>query len=295
MVFGADNRPRPALLSLIMLAVLVLSVAAAWLLAVPRQAAYRHAIDILHSLDADTLSNYWATHDDTWFIAYDASGRIGWQGTLLGRAGKLFTGRTKTKLQLPNSPNFIDEERWGISDDLKTTDYTETSPTYKVISRDGAIRVRFLVESPNGIVKPVDLPPGGQGERVDNYLPPCLIELAVARVAKTQRGATFAIVDSSPFVQHQPALRMLNLAITPAGPHTVQVTLRGDTDITYVYILAADGDISEIQDLHGRITFKRATRQDVEKDFPDDVLPDPAPVPPVTPKEETPANSDGGE
>jgi hypothetical protein len=136
-----------------------------------------------------------------------------------------------------------------------------------------------------------ELPPGSQGERVDNYLPPCLIRLAVARVAKTQQAATFAIVDSSPFTEHHPALRMLDLAITPAGPHTVQATLRGDTDTTYIYILDGDGDISEIQDLHNRITFKRATRQDVQDHFPNDALP--APTPPA-PEEETPAGDAGG-
>jgi hypothetical protein len=271
-----------------MLVVLVLSVAAAWMVAFPRQRAYRHAVEMLHSFDAGTLSSYWSAHEESWFIAYDVAGRaIGWEGTFLRTSGNSFTGGTFTRL-----PDFADQEEWKVSGDLKTTDYAETFPHYSVHSQDGMISVKAAIQLSNGLRKVVALPGDGRSERVENYLPPFLIELAVARVAKTQQAATFAIVDSSPFAARQAVLRTLSLTIKPTGPHTVQTTIEGDPVVTMVYVLTNDGDVSEIQDLHNRITYKRASRQDVEKHFHDETLP--APMNPPAEKEETPA-SDAGE
>jgi hypothetical protein len=271
MVFSTDNRPRPALLSLIMLAVLVLSVAAAWLVAFPRQSAYRHAVDILRSFNARELNSYWSSHQETWFVAHDASGAIGWKSTFLQRSGNSFVGDT-----IARRSQLFRGEHWDISDDLKTIDYRATFPdfSYKVLQHEETIKVEFPVRLPNGTVRWVPLPPDGQGERVENYLPPCLIEQAVAHVAKTQQAATFAIVDGAPFAAHQPAMRTLNLAITPIGPHTVQTTAQGDTAITTIYILADDGSVSEIQDRQNRITYKRTTRENVEKQYPHERLPE---------------------
>lgn len=275
MVSDADNRSRPALLSLIMLAVLMLSIGAAWLVAFPRQTAYRHGIDVLHSFDARTLNDYWSRNAESLFIAHDVAGRpIGWKGTLRNHTGNFFLGRAMTRLSALSA-----DESWAISDDLKTADYAASSPHYSVHWQDEIISVKAAMVLPNGIRKVVALPP----ERLENYLPPCLLELAVARVAKTQQVATFAIVDSSLFAHNQPVIRTLNLTIKPTGPHIVQTTIQSDAAITAIYILGDDGTVSEIQE--DRITYKRATREDVEKYFPDVSFP--ARSTPAAPEEET--------
>jgi hypothetical protein len=262
--------------SLVLLGLLGVCVAVAWVLVQHEGGPAREAIDILAEVRKAGLAEYWKekTEKRQWFLLRRGGKIVGWQMTSRRPDDSGFSGSMVRKT--------IDQQiqvKWELSDDLRHGTYESQAVSSISLGgrRPGVQTVRAVLVLEGSHIK-VQQNVGGNvfqssGRTPDNYLPEGMGELALQIVSMREAHARFSMIldNASPKVKTPRFftwdVRYVGPSELSRGASTVETTLLGlrDPD-SHITVLDAEGNI--IRQMIGGTEIQAVTGKDVLKIFP---------------------------
>jgi hypothetical protein len=238
---GLPERHRQLLLSLVLLAILGLSVLGAWSLVQSRQVPVARARDILRGIRDKTLSPYWGSQEvSRWYLVQDASGRaVGYMVRLRKPDDKDYSGLTLTRMG-----NAQQGESWTLDAAATEGSYTATIggravADTQITLHDGQVTVTQPWEGGTG---------RASSPAPENYIPEGLLWLVVAEVSRTAAEARFCFIYNPESVAGD-TIHFTAITMTPQGDGKVRLRskfLRDEMD--EVYHLDGTGEVYRIDD-----------------------------------------------
>ena len=246
-----SDRPalsRQSLLTIVMLAVLLISVGGAWLLARGRGAMARTAVEIIRQIRGDGLARHWDPQTVRWYLDR-RDGRAGaWRLLLRARRqGGGFEGLTFIVRQ--SHPNRrVTWAYWSLNADATSGTYFARTLSGQHLGRgwahvidsktivalaDGQITIRQDI-GPEPFLSQADTPPA--------YLPEGALALAQALVARRKAKAVFKITqDSKPPAGRRPRFVPVTMRYEGSGAaggaaSAVTRRIRGQKDPDMLYL-----------------------------------------------------------
>lgn len=257
-----DLRQR-SILALVLLAILLAVVGAAWQLSTSRGAKIAAAADLLQQVRKDKLTKYWP--DETTqecFLGVDPSGKaLTW---IVKARQKLANGYQGASVQrLINGPAL--PEKWQLSASAASGRYVgpaNSNDQVEISMRDGRVSVTYArIGPPPVLAQRHSLAPA-------NYIPKGMKELVLAQAAKAGRAMMFRIIENDQPIAGQ-EVHFTSVEVQPAGPNAIRwkpVSPGSKSDLTYTF--DEEGQLLKIAD--GDFTIKRTTMSQLLKSFPND-------------------------
>jgi len=257
-------RAKLGLLAAVMVGMLAVSVALAWLVTKPRINTSRGGAEIISKLAADTLEGYWTgSHRTSWFIGRLQDIRpVGWQLRSRNResegmfSGSLVDGRIGAAPQTSS---------WRTRTDLSEGLYV----AHAIDNKGRMVETRIaLTDNDVTVVR------GSGGQKVtataarpDNYVPegtfPLVLRLAAARGRKATVKMIFdshAIVDGT--------IGFVNVRLMPGEDNVIRVESSGPGFVhTAVYHLDPDHDVDWYAYPARGIIYRECEKELVTKTF----------------------------
>ena len=209
-----STRRKRSLLAAVMLAVLLGSVAVAWMLGELADRRVKSAVAALAAVRRDGLAKHWPERLRVdWYVsrAGDGANPSGWGALVRGRGDQgAFAGMM---LYVSGQEYHVDE--WVLNADA-------TSGMYRARAGVGWPLLDTSITLDDGVVEVV--PHGGErlpgrGRAPENYLPEGTLELAVALVAAGKSNAQFALVfNESPNVGGRIEFGTVRMKYAGRGP-----------------------------------------------------------------------------
>ena len=258
-----STRRKRSLLAVVVLAVLVVSVAVAWVLGALADRRVKSAVAILAAVRRDGLAKHWPERPRLdWYLSHagDEAEPSGWRAVIRGRVDNgredngLFAG-----MIVHVSGREYQVEEWVLNADATSGKYAahmgvgrplpDTSITLEK-REDGEKREdrekMDVTVTPYGGKR---LP--GRGEAPKNYLPEGTLELAVALVAAGRGNAQFALVfNGSPNVGGRIEFGTVRMRYAGKGPtrqgketRRVRVGFGGRRQDEHEYEVGPDGEV----------------------------------------------------
>jgi len=232
------RQSRQFLLSLVLLAVLAVSVLAAWVMVRVRQAPIARGQAILRQMRDRTLQEFWGDKPDmTWLLTREPGGQpVGYMARARWRTDEGYEGAVFATVQ-----GHRQAERWSIDPSASAGTYVgdigwmAATETFITLSA-GRVTVR------QGRSKPVAKAAPG------NYIPEGLMWLVVAEVSKTDKSAVFSMVFNAEAIQLDD-VNFTTITMTPLGDGNVRVRadlLAGRIDQTYQ--VDSQGNVVRVED-----------------------------------------------
>jgi len=257
------DRHRSGLLSLVMLAVLLVSVGAAQWLVRCYGAAARRGADILAKVRTNKLDTYWK--DDTsrqWYLIEDHNGKaMGYRTVAQRKTRDGYAGASRLVLRTESHV-----EHWQLSPDAAKGRYQAIShmPTgdldrTDILLQDGLVTVTKAA---------LDAIGEASYPAPDNYAPEGLLSLLIAETIKSGQKAAFSLVDNEQAIVEGKVF-FSRVTVTPQGPRQARVECArlGDTS-ELVYRLDDQGRIVAREYGEGAMAEKLVTLRQLTKAFP---------------------------
>ncbi len=259
---GLLERRRQWLLSLVLLAILVGSVLAAWSLVRSRQAPAARAKDLLRGIRDKTLSPYWGSQElSRWYLVRDSSGQaVGFMVRARKPAGKGYSGITLLRIG-----GLQQGESWTIDPAATQGFYTATLggrdlPDTQITLRDGQVIVtKPWAGSTSQATSPVPA----------NYIPEGLLPLLAAQVSRTSAEVRFCFTYN-PESLVENSVHFTAVTLTPLGDGKVRLRsnfLQGQMD--EVYHFDAAGELFRIDDNLTRDSMRLIDLRSLARLFPE--------------------------
>jgi hypothetical protein len=259
------------MVAVLMLASLLASVGAAMWVVHTRQAMGDLAGDLLNEIRQKGLASYWPQQQEvSWYLATDATGRpVGLRAVLRrpmliegDSPGKGFYGREYLLM-----PNGSLQEVWNLRDDLSAGQYA--GPSSRGITRILLKGRQVEVQQPDP-----DRRREASGTSVypGNYLPEGAMELLLRLVVQRGQPVTFKMIDNDgALVDGQ--VHFTTVRATPEGDGAVRYEFRaGAHRVRRVLHVDKDGQVSKIEDVTNKVTYRLATFKEVQRVIPAGVL-----------------------
>ena len=240
----AARQRRYLPLSAVMFSILLVSIAAAWLLVRAKAGNSARGAEIIHQIRSEGLAKYWPEAGvDLTYLYKDSSGQI--QDGFIVTRGRVKGGYAGGK----TVPGEI-REVWRISEGADMGEYTgptrKKSPSQtRIVLHDGLVRVGQLVEVRQGRWAPKTV----ESPAPPNYIPEGLTDLAIRLTAAEAEKATFRTIYN-PVAISGDQVRFIATTMTPLGPNSVRVSGPGDPDT--IYHLDTRGTVVRIEHKDGR-------------------------------------------
>jgi len=241
-----------------MLAVLLASIGAAWLVGHRRAIPQQRGAEILRDIRRRSLSAFWPEgRVERWFLGLDARGRaVAWRRTTRtardgGYEGTIYSGHGK---------GMISQETWQLSGDASAGEYTGLAIGQWTIDqtliglKDGKVTVRR-----GRGAKPVS------ANAPDNYIPEGLGGLVLFLASRqSEQIVCHMIFNETAVVQQE--VHFTPVTLVPEGRGQVRMIVQGmHRGVRYDY--DADGLVKRIEDLEQNVVFSPASREDVIEHF----------------------------
>ena len=238
LMYPTRNDPPPAkpvLLSCLMIGLLALSVALAWLTTKPKKNLTQAGAEIISQLADETLNSYWGDEaNEEWFIGLKHQRfPVNWSMRSRKKTpGDIFAGEISGGVSgVPAS-----KAEWRLNADLSGGLYlarvydrnrdvlseTQTTLTEKKITVARAVGDQRLL---------------GHADRPPNYVPEGSLPLVLALAARDEKTAEFKIMHDSSAISDG-SLNFVTVRVTPLGDNAVQadfIDKRGKRSSTYVF------------------------------------------------------------
>jgi len=241
---------RISLLTAVMLVVLALSTAGAWLVEQSLGAAARRGTRILAGMARTGLVHYWGGRSDVrWYLGTDADGRPhGWRLTTRKAVGDNYAGQ-----DIPRTAQGAYQSNWQLAGDASEGTYAGGT----ALLRGGQPDI-LIVLTHDRVEAATRSGSSGAASRPDTYIPEGALPVVLSLTAAGGRPAKFKmIVDRLAVGGGQ--VRFITLTLTPLGADRVRAsfTLPGNKPETAIYHLGADGGIEAIEYPDDRVIYKR--------------------------------------
>lgn len=241
---------RISLLTAVMLVVLALSTAGAWLVQETLGAAARRGARILAGVARTGLSHYWGDRSDVrWYLVTDAKGRPhGWRLTTRKAVGDNYAGQ-----DIPRTAQGAYQSTWQLAYDASEGTYASGTALL-----GGAQPDITIVLTHDRVEVVTRFGASGLGPRPDNYIPEGALPLVLSLTAAGGRPAKFKmIIDQVAVIGRQ--VHFITLTLMPQGADRVRAsfTVLGKKPETAIYHLGADGGIEVIEYPDDRVIYKR--------------------------------------
>jgi hypothetical protein len=238
---GLSERHRQSLLGLVLLAILGLSVLAAWTMVQARQAPADRGKDMLRGIRTRTLSSYWGSQESSrWYLVRDSAGRsVGYMVRARKPVEKGHSGLTLMRMG-----NVQHGESWALDAAATQGSYTSTIGGRGVLDtqitlRDDQVTVSRPWEGGSG--KATSPAPG-------NYIPEGLMPLIVAEVSRTAAETRFCFIYDPESITRE-GVHFTAITMTPQGDGKVRLRSKFLQDeMDEVYHLDAAGEVDRIDD-----------------------------------------------
>ena len=257
---------KHGVLTVVMVGILAVSVAMAWLTTKAKKDTSRDGAEIISKLIDDTLEGYWTgSRRDSWFIALRQDAKpIGWQKRSRGResegmfSGSVIDGSTGVARY---------ESSWWLSPDLSEGRYVARGFNDK---NNMVVETQITIsENEVTVVRSIR----GQklaatAARPDNYVPKGTLPLVLRLVAARGREVTVKMIVDKYAIMHG-AVNFVNVSLLPLGDNVVRVkcSKRGSA-FTTVYHLDSNDNICQYEDPDEGIIYRPRTKEDAAKLFP---------------------------
>ena len=252
------------LLAAVMVGILAVSVALAWLATKPRKNTSQGGAEIISKLMNDTLEGYWAgSHRDSWFIGLRQDIKpIGWRMQSRGReSGGMFSGG----LLAGNVGSSPYNSSWRLSADLSEGFYVAPA-----LDRRGQMletRITLTRDNVTVVRSGGDHKLTAAAARPDNYVPegafPLVLRLAAAR---TGEATVKMIFDDSAIVGGR--VSFVDARLTSLGDNVVRVEYSGRGFVlTTVYHLDSDNNVYRYEYPSQGIIYRLCEKELVTKTF----------------------------
>jgi hypothetical protein len=233
------SKSRPTVATLAMLALLLLTVGAAWLLVRFYHTSSREGALLVQEMRTQRLHTLWpAKPYSAWFARQDRADQVQGRLHVVRRPTDGGFEGEETHLTIPGRPSGPGTvvERWFVSDDL-------AHGRYKADYETGEVRVTIDLEN-----RKVTLTgPGIDGITEDapaHYLPEGVARLAVRMVAASGRKAAFVTISNEASVQKK-RMVFFDVVMTPVSPREVRVAyeLGGAKLDEWIFHLDGNGEV----------------------------------------------------
>ena len=241
---------RISLLTAVMLVVLALSTAGAWLVQETLGAAARRGARILADIARRGLSHYWGGRSDVrWYLGTDAKGRPhGWRLTTRKADGDYYAGQ-----DILRTAQGTYQSHWRLAADASEGKYASGTALLR-----GAQPDIMIVLTHDRVEVDKGLGPSGVARRPDSYIPEGAFPVVLSLTAAGGRPAKFKmIIDQVAVIGGQ--VHFITLVVSPQGADRVRAsfTVLGKKPETTIYHLGADGGIEAIEYPDDRLIYKR--------------------------------------
>ena len=245
---------RRGLAGLIMFGVLLLSVAAAWLLIRGRTAAAERGREILQGIRNRKLSAFWGTDPvELWYLSVTADNQpVGWHQMARSYKDGRYFGRT-----IRRSGKLIVQEEWTLNEDATAGEYAaREGPIVTFIRLEGGnVRVSSNLDREAAS----DLAPA-------NYIPEGLSPLVFYLAAEAGQAA-----DCQELLKERPIMdgrvNFTPVAMEPAGERRLRVGISRKTEILFAF--APGGRVEQMEHLQAGITDRLVSPDEVTRQFPE--------------------------
>ena len=254
-----SQQSRHALLSLVMLCVLLISIAAAWMVTKSRGSSQEKALEILRNIRTQTLSAIWGSGDvESWYLGRGGDeGIVGWR-----RTTRKFTGDQYEGTLYHADRNLRVKSTWALNP-------TATTGTYlsDLVTPQG--RLITQIEFQDGVVSISSnlLRVRVHGAAPPEYIPEGLDSAVYLLLARDQEQASFRMVfDNEPVLGSR--LNFRPVTVRGEGGDRVHWTTRRRGSET-IYQFDSQGLIERIEFPTERLIYDRVNSEEILKHFPD--------------------------
>jgi len=246
-----------------LVAIFVLSVAAALLVQQVFAGPARRGAEILSQVRRKTLADYWPAGDEVrWYIARAPGGKpVAWRASLRNSQSQHFSGQSLHG----DLGKTIAWGRWQLRTDASVGTYRSREGVggvgireTRIVFHDGQI----TVIGSDGLVEISATAP-----QPDNYIPEGMFSLVVSLVNKRRKTARFKMIFDSIAIDHGKVM-FVPVTLTPQGHGQVRADLSTAPKQTLsLYHLDESGQIVRIDDPSGP-SYLLADMEQVLRSFP---------------------------
>jgi hypothetical protein len=259
------------MVAVLMLASLLASVGAALWIVHTRQAMGDLAGDLLNEIRQKGLAHYWPQRREvSWYLAVDATGKpVGVRAVL--RRPVLIEG-DKTPRSFYGSdflltPNGSLQEAWNLRDDLSAGQYE--GPSSRGITRILLKGRQVEVQQPDPDRRRAA---SGESECPENYVPEGAMDLLLRLVVQRGQPVTYKMIDNDSALDDG-QVHFTTVRATPEGDGAVRFEFTaGARRVRKVLHVEKDGQVSKIEDVTNKVTYRLATFQEVQRVIPAGLL-----------------------
>lgn len=258
------SQAKFGLLMTVMVGILAVSVALAWLTTKPHEDNSQGGAEIVSKLADDTLEGYWTgSRRTSWFIGLKQDGKpVGWQMRSRDRESDgVFSG----SLAFGSTGSVRYDSSWLLSPDLSVGHYFARV----FLDRDQAVETRItLTDSKVTVVRGL----GGKritatAARPRNYVPEGALPVALRLVAARGEEVTVKMIFDNVAIVGG-TVNFVNVNLSPLGDKTVRVRSYGqDSGSTTVYHLDSNHDIESYEYPDDGVTYHLSKKEIVTRAF----------------------------
>jgi hypothetical protein len=231
---------RPALVSLVLMGVLLLAVAGAWLMVRFYHSPSRVGADILQDMRKQGLPALWpARRFAVRFQQKDPSGKLQRRVSMVRQPAEgSFAGHAYTEA-VSGPPRRVGniEEAWIVTNDLSEANYVAVYRTFWVkieLNKD-----QLSVEG-SGMDRVTEDTPA-------NYIPEGLEDLAIRQAARGGKKASFQMISDEQSFESK-SIAFIRMVVTPVSRQEARCRLEGSGgSLEMTYHLDAAGEVERIQ------------------------------------------------
>jgi len=257
--FGGPSKDRRALLGPIMLGVLLLSIATAWIIAQSRGGAAIRGSELLAEMRRKGLPALWGTESvDIWLVAFDPKDRpVAWEHITRQPADRFYGGT----LELGNSDGRILHESWRLNANATEGIYQSTS-----LGQQGWNKITISFKNGQvSILQDGHPPTVASSPAPADYVPEGVARLLM--FLTSQRGETVGcrmVFNSNATTAGQ--VNFSSVSLVPDGPGRARIVSPGSPGERYSF--DEQGLVNKIEQLGTKVTYRRVSRDEAATHFP---------------------------
>ncbi|MDP6542980.1 MAG: hypothetical protein QGH60_03260 [Phycisphaerae bacterium] len=259
---------KARLLAIVMVGLLAVSVALAWLVTRPPKDASPYGAEIIAKLTADTLEGYWTGSDQTrWFIAVTEDMKpLGWEKRSRNRKTKGMFSENQIHENITGSRY---ESNWRINADLSEGLYVSKHRDKKTRNkRSVETRITLSKNKITVVRKIADRKTTATAPRPDNYVPEGTFPLVLRLVAARGTSATVKMIVDQHAIE-KGAVNFVDFRLTPLSDNVVRVSCSSRKfSPMVVYHLAQDHQVYRYEYPLQGIIYRMCEKELVKKTFP---------------------------